>query len=299
MIGDCLNCDLQQLSSHDKLTWMPAHKPVSSIGHVKKSNGKVITAVEWRANRLVDGLAKLAAKSGEAPSSTVELPKSAESLAKFAAAQLGVATHAANNHICKGWLDSGKWVNKTTRDAQQQPCKGGTKFAKPAPAKAPAAEPSSETNQVSERSSGRHGVSPTTTRRRTTRQRNKEHASAKLRLLATLNSGKLLVAQPPCLTKVEALAEAASASRDPLPLPPPSAQSRLALAANLKPAASALTEVTKLPAAARARPVRGSTRHSEKDTKLAISLLIAPTGTSAARASGLRSPGVGSQLTEC
>ena len=44
------------------LTWMPAHTDVSSIGRVLDSNGAKITPVMWRANRLVDAYAKIAAR---------------------------------------------------------------------------------------------------------------------------------------------------------------------------------------------------------------------------------------------
>ena len=54
------------------------------------------------------------------------------------------------------------------------------------------------------------------------------------------------------------------------------------------------TQVERTPLA-RARPVRSSTRHSAKDCELAIRSLLAPSSTSAARASGKRSPGVGLQ----
>ena len=44
-----------------RTTWMPAHGAAHTIGVARDSRGQPITAVMWRANRLVDFLAKSAA----------------------------------------------------------------------------------------------------------------------------------------------------------------------------------------------------------------------------------------------
>jgi len=46
------------------LLWMPSHGSKAVIGHAIKSDGSVVTALDWRANRLVDALAKAAAGRG-------------------------------------------------------------------------------------------------------------------------------------------------------------------------------------------------------------------------------------------
>ena len=58
-----------------RVVWMPAHRPQSSIGHAMKSNGHPINALDWRANRLVDALAKMAAMLDSAPDIAFSLHK--------------------------------------------------------------------------------------------------------------------------------------------------------------------------------------------------------------------------------
>ena len=77
---------------------MPAHLTAAAIDNTLKPNASPVTAREWHANRLVDGLAKLAAADGAAPKATVQLIESAEALVRHAAAQLAVATYNASNY---------------------------------------------------------------------------------------------------------------------------------------------------------------------------------------------------------
>ena len=62
MIAVILDNDITRLSPY--LTWMPAHISKGAIGTRKKSNHREVTAVDYRANRLVDLLAKLGTQSG-------------------------------------------------------------------------------------------------------------------------------------------------------------------------------------------------------------------------------------------
>jgi hypothetical protein len=43
--------------------WMPAHGSASTIGHALRSDGRPISPIDWRANRLADALAKSAARA--------------------------------------------------------------------------------------------------------------------------------------------------------------------------------------------------------------------------------------------
>ena len=97
-ISGSLDGKLEQLVTTNCFIWMPAHLTAAAIGNALKSNSSPVTARDWRANRLVDGLAKLAAADGAAPLTSVRLVDSAEALVRHAAAQLAVATHNANNH---------------------------------------------------------------------------------------------------------------------------------------------------------------------------------------------------------
>ena len=64
---------------------MPAHQTPTAIGNVLKSTGASITAVGWRANHLVDGLAKLAATEGATTKEEAKLITSAEHLVRHCA----------------------------------------------------------------------------------------------------------------------------------------------------------------------------------------------------------------------
>ena len=119
MINELLDGDLEALVRNCNLVWLPAHQPVSAIGSRELSNGKKMTAKDWRANRLVDVLARKAAETGRAPPSVRSLIASGRSAAKHAAALLGVVTHAANNHRVTVRRPDGTMGVQTMRDAQQ------------------------------------------------------------------------------------------------------------------------------------------------------------------------------------
>ena len=120
-IACALDWKIEQLVSTKTLVWMPAHLTDAAIGNISKSNRKLVTATDWRANRLVDGLAKHAAAQGAAPKSSTALIESAESLVKHAAAQLAVATFNANNHQVPKVKPDGTVTYCTIRDAQPAP----------------------------------------------------------------------------------------------------------------------------------------------------------------------------------
>ena len=58
-----------------KLVWMPAHQRIGSVGVASKSDVNKLTMLEWRANRLADGLAKQAALTHAAPQSNIKVIK--------------------------------------------------------------------------------------------------------------------------------------------------------------------------------------------------------------------------------
>eukprot|EP00973_Karenia_brevis_P076734 10658973-Karenia_brevis.AAC.1 len=59
------------------------------VGERKLSNGVKLTVVDWRANRLVDALAKMAAKPYAAPPATVKALESGAAAVRNAVALLG------------------------------------------------------------------------------------------------------------------------------------------------------------------------------------------------------------------
>jgi hypothetical protein len=58
MIANNLDGDIATLTRDKLLVWMPAHQSPDAINSAMKSNGVEVTSIEWRANRLVDALAK-------------------------------------------------------------------------------------------------------------------------------------------------------------------------------------------------------------------------------------------------
>ena len=75
--------------------------------------------LDWRANRLVDALAKMSAAEAQCMPACPELVESAAIALRHAAMLLGRVTHAANHHVVYEPDDSGELVAKIRRDAVQ------------------------------------------------------------------------------------------------------------------------------------------------------------------------------------
>ena len=147
-IASCLDGSLAQLTAGENLVWMPAHQGIGRVGHAEKSNGKLLTAIEWRSNRLVDHMAKLAAADGQTPEHVTKLVLAAEVLVRHCAAQLGVATWAANNHWISVVAPDGTVTKARRRDAQEAP-KGTVKKAPVVKKLAKTAEAQDDTAEIS------------------------------------------------------------------------------------------------------------------------------------------------------
>ncbi len=80
------------------------------------SNGHVVTSALWRANRLVDAMAKRAAKQHTVGSSVLKAFKLAEATALHGAAVLGMVTKAANSHRVEVVDESGDTKVQVCRD---------------------------------------------------------------------------------------------------------------------------------------------------------------------------------------
>ena len=111
--------NIQKLADDQLLAWIPAHQPLAAIGTRRLSNGKLLTAVDWRSNRLVDVLAKQAAATREAPRAVSLLLKSAQAAVRHASALLGRVTVAANHHEASTTQEDGTEKIVVKRDAQQ------------------------------------------------------------------------------------------------------------------------------------------------------------------------------------
>ena len=100
-----------------RMRWMPSHTSIQGITNSKDSTGQPITPLMWRANRLVDSLAKLAAGRHRLPAWAFKKIGAAALLVKHAAAQLGVVTHSANNHKVDQMIEGGAVVTRVCRDS--------------------------------------------------------------------------------------------------------------------------------------------------------------------------------------
>ena len=87
------------------------------IGEVRKSNQQTISHVDWRANALVDGLAKRAAGEHRIPRHARDFLAGAEAGIEFAAASAGVVTRAAQRHEVTVTMADGAVVTQVHRDA--------------------------------------------------------------------------------------------------------------------------------------------------------------------------------------
>ena len=122
-IANILDGDLTTLERTNLLVWQPAHQSVQSIGQRHGSDGKKITAIDWRANRLVDALAKQAAEQVRATKEARNLVDSCREAVRHAACCLGQVTFAANNHKVERVGEDGKMHSAILRDSQEAPAK--------------------------------------------------------------------------------------------------------------------------------------------------------------------------------
>ena len=61
LIHNTLDADFIDSALQAHVTWMPAHGSRHAIGTRYKSDGRSVTTIDWRANRLADAAAKAAA----------------------------------------------------------------------------------------------------------------------------------------------------------------------------------------------------------------------------------------------
>ena len=96
---------------------MPAHGARHTIGNAVKSDSSRVTATEWRANRLVDAVAKSAAAATRVEQRVMKSTEGAAAALRYSAAKLGTVTHAASH--CAGTVTDANGCTKTVmrRDA--------------------------------------------------------------------------------------------------------------------------------------------------------------------------------------
>ena len=121
IVGD----DVSTIVSSGKLVWLPAHQSRARVGQAVLSNGTRLSPIDWRANRLVDVLAKRAAAFHQLTANAANTFAHAASLSQWALAQLARVTHCANTHETVVVDEQGLSHTKVTRDSMDRP-----KFAK-------------------------------------------------------------------------------------------------------------------------------------------------------------------------
>ena len=109
--------DVAELVTSGKLIWMPAHTTPAMVGTARRSDGQFLTALDWRANRLADVVAKAAAGCPPECVAAQSLFNSAERLVAHEGAVLGAVTHAANHHVQLVCDRTGAQRRVTMRDA--------------------------------------------------------------------------------------------------------------------------------------------------------------------------------------
>ena len=99
---------------------MPSHVTASGIGAARDSQGLAITPLMWRANRLVDFLAKSVSGCDRLPKHLFNFVAGASGFVKHQAARLGTATYLANHS--EQWItfDGGRQVLQHRRDTTAQ-----------------------------------------------------------------------------------------------------------------------------------------------------------------------------------
>ena len=115
MVRQELDDDLNAISR--QIVWMPAHTSGLSLQNVADSTGCRITPIMWRANRLVDALAKAAAGRSRTPSWAPTQVQVAGTMVRHAAAQLGTVTYRANHHPVIVQLEGGAAITRLCRDS--------------------------------------------------------------------------------------------------------------------------------------------------------------------------------------
>ncbi len=157
LLGQALDQNFTQAA--ECTLWMPSHGPIHSIGRALASDLKPITPIMWRANRLVDILAKGAASPLRVPSWATKAVATVATLVEYHIAHLAVVTHAANNHKIDTVKPDGTVGHTTVRDstAEKQPWRQRSQPARQAKPEQSSSPPALVTQGVDSRPSA-HGT---------------------------------------------------------------------------------------------------------------------------------------------
>jgi hypothetical protein len=121
LIAQALEGDVTKFA--DTLIWMPAHQNTSAIGNRTRSDGKRLSCIDYRANRLVDRLAAHFIKPTVDARKGEKLVTDVKEAAVAALATLGEVTWKANHCKLQKVDEEGKEVTKVCRDSSDRPAK--------------------------------------------------------------------------------------------------------------------------------------------------------------------------------
>ena len=113
--------DISALVEMHLLSWIPAHIPYAAVGERMLPCGRRLTDLDWRANRLVDALAKMGAAAQKAREGNEQLLMSTAALATHNAAQLGQVTFIANMFSQNYTDEDGNEKIRIIRDSTPKP----------------------------------------------------------------------------------------------------------------------------------------------------------------------------------
>ena len=135
-------------TARERTTWMPAHGPLSKVSSSLTSTGAAVTPIMWRANRLVDALAKLAAQPARLPTACSKFVASAAKLVESSLLTLGAVTLAANHHKSESLDGQGilstTFLRDSTADRPNRPKTPAKKKKKKRASSLPAAPPTTK-----------------------------------------------------------------------------------------------------------------------------------------------------------
>jgi len=118
-ITECTGGSYKELLN--ALVWMPSHMSSLDSSCRSKSNGRLVSTAEWRANQLADTLAKRGALVSPLREEADKVIKTAGLALRLSASRLGTVTFAANNHVIEGAKADGTKMSITKRDSTPIP----------------------------------------------------------------------------------------------------------------------------------------------------------------------------------
>ena len=105
----------------DRVVWMPAHCTRDAARFAVQSNGEKVSLLDWRANNLVDHLARAAASRNRAPAGDRRCLELATRAGGHCAARVGATSWAANHSPHTTTRADGSTVTLLCRDSEPPP----------------------------------------------------------------------------------------------------------------------------------------------------------------------------------